>query len=743
MFNHLARGIARHPVWTIVSWLVIAAASIALATAGVTGQSLFDRVNSGEPMAVDSESTRADTITSDASTTGQSLTLIIGDVDMANPQVLAALTPPMAEGAAALTALPGVASAVTPAILPDGPANPAAAPLLAANGRGLLMVVELDKDLSAQAETDAVDRVVDELHRIAAGVRDAVPGATSSVGGGPLIADAIVDQMEKDLTTGELVALPIALIVMVVVFAGFAAAFMPLFAALAAIASALGALFATTFVTDVHTSVINVVTIIGVGLSIDYGLLIVSRFREELRARSPREHAHRTTHLTVRALAATLTTAGRTVAFSALTIAASVAGLMAFKPSILRTYGLAGFVIVVIALLTAITLVPACLALLGPRMARPSILARIPGVGRAFRHRAEIAPETGVFSRLAGAVQAKPWIVIVGVLAVLGLLASPAAHMSLRSSTVEFLPANSDQRHWLDQLRDEYPATATPPITLVSLGTPDQTQAFADNDVASLDAVKSVTTVPRDGYTEVRVYLTTDDPQSAEARGAVANIRAMRPGFDVLVTGQAGQIADYIDQLAAGAPWAALIVALATLLLLFAMTGSVLIPIKALLTNVLSLAACMGVLTWIFQDGHLADQLGFTPQPGIESYIVVLLMIFGFGLAMDYEMFLISRIKESWDAGLDSNAAVRQGLQRSGRIITSAALIIIVVFAGFAAGQLVIIKQIGMGLAIAVALDATLVRMLLVPATMTVLGRWNWWSPRWIAGLRDRVRPSH
>ncbi|MDR1293821.1 MAG: MMPL family transporter [Bifidobacteriaceae bacterium] len=743
MFNRLARGIARHPLWTIVAWLGIAAASIALATVGVTGQSLFDRVNSGEPVAVDSESTRADTIIADASTTGQSLTLIIGNVDMADPQQVASLTPPMAQGAETLAATPGVASAVTPVILPDGPANPAAAPLLAANGRGLLMVVELDKDLDANAESDAVDRVVAELDTVAAAVRDAVPDATSSVGGAPLIADAIIGQMEKDLTTGELVALPIALIVMVVVFAGFAAAFMPLFAALAAIASALGALFATTYITDVHTSVINVVTIIGVGLSIDYGLLIVSRFREELRARSSGDRTHRTAHLTVRALSATLATAGRTVTFSALTIAASVAGLVAFKPSILRTYGLAGFVIVVIALLTAITLVPACLALLGERMARPSILARIPVIGRAFRHRAEIAPETGVFSRLASAVQGKPWVVIVGVLAVLGLLASPAMHMSVHSSTVEFLPAKSDQRQWLEQLRSEYPATATAPIILVSLGDADQTQAFADDDVASLDAVSSVTTVPRDGYTEVRVTLTTDDPQGAEARQAVADIRALNPGFEVLVTGQAGQLADYMDQLAAGAPWAAVIVALATLLLLFAMTGSVLIPIKALITNVLSLGACMGVLTWIFQDGHLAGQLGFTPQSGIESYIVVLLMIFGFGLAMDYEMFLISRIKESWDAGMDSGAAVRQGLQRSGRIITSAALIIIVVFAGFAAGQLVIIKQIGVGLAIAVALDATLIRMLLVPATMTVLGRWNWWSPTWMAGLRDRMRLSH
>jgi RND superfamily putative drug exporter len=198
-----------------------------------------------------------------------------------------------------------------------------------------------------------------------------------------------------------------------------------------------------------------------------------------------------------------------------------------------------------------------------------------------------------------------------------------------------------------------------------------------------------------------------------------------------------------MNQLGAGAPAAGAIVAATTLLLLFAMTGSVLIPIKALIANGLSLAACLGVVTWLFQDGHLAGLIGFTPMPGIESYIVVLLLIFGFGLAMDYEVFLISRIKEGWDAGLDSDAAVRFGLQRSGRIITSAALIIIVVFAGFAAGQLIIVKEIGVGLAIAVALDATFVRMLLVPATMTVLGRWNWWAPKWLARLHTRFNLTH
>jgi RND superfamily putative drug exporter len=741
VLDRLARGVARHPLITVLTWLLVAAASVVMAAFGVTGQGLFDRVLSGAPASVDSESTRADEIIAEATRAGESLTLIVSGVDLADPAVLAALTPPLADSAAALDATAGIAAVVNPLILPGGPENPAAAPLIAVGGDGLIEVVEIEPDLSEDAHQAAVDAATAELEDLAAAVEAAVPGASTQIGGGPMITEEIVGQMEKDLTTGELVSLPIAFAVMIVIFAGVIAACLPLLAALAAIASALGVVFAMTYMTDVHTSVINVITIIGVGLSVDYGLLIVSRFREELRALADTP-TRRPGQATRRALQATMATAGRTVAYSALTIAASIAGLIAFKPNILRIYGGAGFAVVIIALLTALTLVPACLMLLGPRVARPSPLGRLPLVGRLFAGRREVGPETGVFSRLASGVQRRPWAVIVGVLAVLTLLAWPLGHSQMRNSAVEFLPRDSAQRQWLDTLEESYPASATPPITLVSLGDEAATRQYAEDEVAALPAVTGVTVVARDGYTEVQVRLDTDDDQGTQAREAVAAIRGLEPGFEVLVTGPAGRLVDFMDQLGAGAPLAAAIIVLATLLLLFAMTGSVLIPIKALATNVLSLAACLGVVTWLFQDGHLSGLLGFDPLPGIESYIVVLLVIFGFGLAMDYEVFLISRVKEGWDAGLDSDAAVRYGLQRSGRIITSAALIIVVVFAGFAAGELIVIKQVGVGLAIAVALDASLVRMCLVPATMTVLGRWNWWSPRWLGAARRRLHLS-
>jgi RND superfamily putative drug exporter len=435
----------------------------------------------------------------------------------------------------------------------------------------------------------------------------------------------------------------------------------------------------------------------------------------------------------------TIATAGRTVMFSALTIAASVAGLMAFSPTILRTFGLGGFTAVLIALLTATTLVPSCLVLLGERLVHPSPLARIPLIGRLMSHRGDAAPDTGAFSRLAAGTQKHPWLVIGGVVVVMALVASPALGLQLRNSTIEFLPKDSGPRQFVEATQARYPALREPAIQVVSQGTLAQTQAWADGELATIADVTGVTTTQREGL--VVVALTTDatDPAGHEVQAVVHTIRGLEPGFAFEVTGQAARLIDFMDSLKRGAPVAAAIVALATFILLFLMTGSLLIPFKALLTNALSLLACLGVVTWLFQDGHLGSVFGFEPVSGIETYIIVLLLIFGFGLSMDYEVFLISRIKEAYDSGMDTDTAVRYGLQRSGRIITSAALIIVVVFAGFAAGKLVVIKEIGIGLAVSVALDATLVRMLLVPATMTVLGKWNWWAPRPLARLARRL----
>ncbi|MDR2348020.1 MAG: MMPL family transporter [Bifidobacteriaceae bacterium] len=788
MFLRLARGVARHPVLTIMCWAALTLGGAGLAIFGLTGDGLFDRVSSGAPEAADSDSMRADQIVADGASSSQSITLAVGGVDLANAEQVGRLAAALAPVRQDLAAIDGIATrpddgypmvidplnpsfCADPTIDPAAPeaalcalANPAVQGLVATSHNGLLLTVDIAKDLDAAQEDAAAAEVAERLRLAAADLKLDIKGATAEVGGESLIMDEIISAMKHDLELGEMIALPVALAVMVLVFAGFLAASMPVMGAVASIMTCMGAVFGFSYLIDLHTSVVNVISLVGIGLSVDYGLLVVSRFREELRSgasqppqggpdgarpvpQTRRSARNQTTKALVSAaVIGTVRTAGRTVFYSALTIAVCIAGLMAFEPSILRTFGLAGLLVVLCALASATTLVPALLVLVGHRLARPSLLSRLPGLRRRPARGSDISPDQGVFSKLAGGVQKHPWLVMLGVLVVLGVLAAPARGLELRNSTVELLPLGSEQREFLASLERDYPATASDGIEVVAEGGLAETERFARD---KLDGIVGVSLVENpdgtyatqmDGYVRVLLEVDGDDPEGPEARAAVTKVRAEAPGsLEIHVTGPAARLLDFEQQLADGAPTAAIIICLAVFILLFAFTGSVLIPLKALITNALSLLACLGVVTWVFQDGHLTSLLGFNAMSGIESYILVLLLIFGFGLAMDYEVFLISRIKEEWDADPDPQGSVRRGLQHSGRIITSAALIIVMVFLGFTAGDLVIIKEIGIGLAVAVTLDATLVRMLLVPATMTILGQWNWWAPKPLARLHAKL----
>ncbi|WP_308121768.1 MMPL family transporter [Actinotalea ferrariae] len=744
MFDSLGRTVARHPRRTIVVWAVVTAACFALALVGVGGETLFERLSTGAPQVPGSESAEADAILEEQSTSGSSLSLAVQGVDPLDP----GLAEPLGEARERLTGVDGVVSVIDPYMLPEGPQSPAAAPLLAADGDGFLVVVELDPELGEAAEESALEEVQAELEVLAATLDDVAPGATGQVGGTSLIVEAITGQVERDLATGEAVALPIALVVMVLVFGGFMSAAMPMAGALASIAGGLGAVYLLSHWLDMDSSVVNVVTLLGLGLSIDYGLLIVSRFREELHAAPPPDgttggRRRRGDPGVERALRRTMQTAGRTVAFSALTVAIAILGLVVFEPAILRAFGSAGVAVILVAVATALSLVPALLALAGRRLARPGLISRVPGLRAVLARTGDVVSEEGVFSRLAARVQRRPWWVLAGSLVVLGFLAAPAAHMELRNSTVELLPRGSDQRDYVETIADQYPASAAPAVRVVAEGSLEEVAAWAE-ELADLPDVESVDPpAPVGPYVVVGVRPDTDDAGGPVARAVVHDARALDAPFPVWVTGPAANQIDFTQALVDRAPWAAGIVVLATFVLLFLMTGSVVIPIKALLTNALSLGAALGVLVWVFQDGNLADLLQFTPTGGIETYVVALIIAFGFGLAMDYEVFLLSRIKELWDAGHTNDDAVRLGLQRSGRIITSAALIIIVVFAGFVVGKLLVIKEVGFSLAVAVLIDATLVRMLLVPATMTLLGRYNWWAPAPMRRLQKRFDLGH
>jgi putative drug exporter of the RND superfamily len=376
-------------------------------------------------------------------------------------------------------------------------------------------------------------------------------------------------------------------------------------------------------------------------------------------------------------------------------------------------------------------------------------------IRRLGRRLGDVAPEHGVFSRLAATIQRRPVVPLLAVLGVLGVLAIPVLQLRLVSSGVALLPRTAPSRQLFDQVAARFPAVNAPAVTVVSRWSPQRLAQWAtDGGVASIPGVTGVdpVRVQENGGERVSVLgvrvagartaggLTVPDPASDQARAVVHVLQQRKPaGEPVWVTGQAAFVDDFVDDVKARAPFAAAVVVLATFVLLFLLTGSVLVPLKALVLVVVSLGASLGVLVWGFQQGHLEGVMSFDSTGGIETLIPVLIVALGFGLSMDYEVFLLARIKELRDAGLPNDQAVAVGLQRSGRIITSAALVIVVVFLGFAAGELLVIKQTGIGLAVTVAVDATLVRLVLVPATMTLLGEWNWWAPGPLRRLHARL----
>ncbi|MFZ5870433.1 MAG: MMPL family transporter [Actinomycetota bacterium] len=716
MLAALGRLVTRHPVAALLVWLGVVAGAGGAAFGLFGNEPLFSRLTSGEPN-VPGEAQDGSRLLDDASDTGPSLTLLLDGVDPASPQVVQALTAAVSD----VQQIDGVATVVAPV-----------APELAqlATEDAVLVTATLTGDLTAAQEDDALAAVEERLAR----VDDAVPGSRGRVGGVTTLVDEITHQVEVDLRTGEGIALPVSLLVMIFVFGGFIAAGLPIAGAVASILAGLGALLAWSHVLNLDAAVVNVVTVLGLGLCIDYGLLVVSRYREELRssALEPGSRAARDA-----ALVATLATAGRTVTFSAITVAISLMGLLAFRADILRAVGAASMSVVVVALLVALVLVPALIALAGDRLARPGAARHVPGLRVVAARFGDVAPAEGRFSQLARWVQRHALRVFVAVTAVLLVLGAPSLAMTLRNDGVELLPTSSPQRQFFTDLAEQFPATEPPAVTVVADAGVEEVAAWAE-DVARVEGVASVDPPEQQGDLTVLGVRVDGDPVGDEARDVVSTLRDQRPEFDTWVTGQAAGLVDFTADLRQRAPFAVLAVVAATFVLLFLMTGSVLVPLKALLMNVVSLGASLGILVWIFQWGNLEGPLGFTSTGGIEAFVPALALAFGFGLAMDYEVFLLSRIVEERGKGAPNDLAVERGLQRSGRIITSAALIIIIVFLGFVAGRLLVIKEVGVALAVAVLVDATLVRMLLVPATMTLLGEWNWWAPAPLRRLHAR-----
>ncbi|MDR7273260.1 MMPL family transporter [Catenuloplanes atrovinosus] len=530
----------------------------------------------------------------------------------------------------------------------------------------------------------------------AAEILRAVPAGSVVVSGGPLSMADYNDQAQEDVQRAELISLPVVLVLLLVVFGSLLAAGLPLLVAIVGIGANFGVLYLFSLVTDVSVYAVQVTTMLSMGLAVDYALLLVSRFREE-RAVDPGVR-----DAVLRASA----TAGRTVLFTGLTVAVALAGLMVFPDPFLRSLGLAAAGVVLVNMLAAVTLLPAMLTLWGHRI-KPAAAAG----GTAF-------------ARLAARVQRRPLLTLLGTATALVVLALPVAGLTIGNGDSRSLPSASDTRRLDEALARDFPALTGPDPLLIPGGPADEARIAAVPGIARVSSSDGV----------VRAHPAAL-PAEESTQDAVRQLRAQ--GFEV--AGTAARLADYRAMLGERAPIAAVLVALGTLALLFAFTGSVLLPIKAVLTNLLSIAASLGVVVWVFQEGHFAWLLGSERLDTTNLTVPVLVAAIAFGLSVDYEMFLLSRIRERHLAGDAADRAVAAGLQQTGRIITSAGLLLVVVFAGFLTGGFAPIKQIGLGLVLAVALDATVVRLLLVPATMTLLGRWNWWAPRPLRRLHGRI----
>jgi RND superfamily putative drug exporter len=581
-----------------------------------------------------------------------------------------------------------------------------------------------------------VGGTTDEAAKVASRIIERLPTDDQHVSvraGGTLgVQEEIEDRVNHDLLISESIALPISLAVLVIVFGGLVAAFLPLAVGLTSIVTTLLVLLVMTTVTDVSVHALTVATAFGLGLSIDFGLLMVSRFREE-RDRG-RDHES--------AIIATVATAGRTIIFSAATVTLAMGGLLVFPTYFLRSVGITASAVVIVSALSAIVIVPALLALLGKRIDAIAVV----------RRKVPLSADSMFWRRCAHAVTRRPMRCALPVIAVMLALGIPFLSVQFATPDERALPSDSNARLLAESLREDYAIDSSQAVTLLTRTTPEALNGLAApvslmKDVVRVDVPSGsyehgkliagpMPGIEKSGAAYGLVYLSAD-AQSETAQELVRDIRTKIADHQVEVGGPTATLIDSRAAVADRLPLAILIIALSTFVLLFLFTGSVVVPIKALLLNLLVLSAVLGTMVWIFQSGHLASVLGITPAP-LNLSMVVLLCCIAFSLSVDYEIFLLSRIKEARDSGLSNNDAIITGLGRVGRIISSAAILLTITLVSFANG-LSFMKMFGIGTALAVVLDATVIRAVVVPAFLRVAGDFNWWAPRPLKWLHDRI----
>ena len=572
------------------------------------------------------------------------------------------------------------------------------------------------KPLSDKALKDVATQIESRF----AGQRDV------KLGGLAIVNAQANTQVSHDLAHAELLAFPLILLLSLLFFRSFVAALLPPLLGGLSIVVTFFALRIVSGFADLSVFSLNFVTGMGLGLAIDYSLFMVSRYREES-AKSG---------FGAEALTRTLQTAGRTVIFSSLTIAAAVASLAVFPQRFLYSMGIAGAIVALIAASLALTVLPALLGVLGPR-----VNALAPKRLQRAADRDARPAEQGFWYRLSRLVMRRPGRIAVASAAFLIALGIPFWGIKFIQADARVLPSAASGKQVDNILNSEFPPNRTAPLQVV-IGVPatDPRAAALAGRLSRLPDASAVAPVqPAGAENSLIAVAPVQGPLSDATQRLVKQVRAIHTPFYLGVAGQTASFVDLEHSLAVHLPVVLTIVIVSTLLILFLMTGSVVLPIKAVVMNFLSLSAMLGILVWIFQDGHLQGLLGFHTEGALDATQPIFLFAVGFGLATDYGVFLLSRIKEAHDAGAPNSEAVAIGLERTGRIVTAAAVLFAVAIGAFATSQIVFIKELGVGAALAVLIDATIIRALLVPSLMELLGPWNWWAPEPLRRLHARI----
>jgi RND superfamily putative drug exporter len=712
----LARASARHPWRTITVWLVVIAVAFMLAG------SLDGVLTEEGELSVSTESGTADELIAAhfPSDEPPQEFVVIEAVDLVSTD------PGFAEVAEALVAnLRGTTNVASAASYLDGVPG-----LVSADGKTALVVVTLT------GVGDAWDLVVPMLDVVESANTDGF--RVTTVGDGSINSEFGI-LAEETLQRGEVLGLPVALVILVVVFGAAVAAGIPLILAIVAILVSIGMTVVVGQAFELSFFVVNMITMIGLAVGIDYSLFVVQRFREERAAG----------HELVDAVERAGDSATRAVFFSGSTVVIALLGLLYMPDTVMRSLGIGAILVVISAVAAALTLLPAVLGALGDRVNK----GRIPGLSGSTFH------EGGgrFWHKITGVVTARPVVSMVLATGVLLAAASPYLGLNTGQNFIDSLPEDSPGRHAFTVLNEEFSTGAIATSIVVDAGAVDPAVATAIPGLVDRlnanPAYGDVIVVPSsDGEIVVIEAATKLDPSTDEARAAVAELRrdAIPEVFgdragDVYVTGVAAGTVDYVEVIDSRMPVIFVFVLGLSFLLLMVVFRSIVVPLKAIIMNLLSVGAAYGLLVAVFQNGFGADLLGFQQTDVIEAWIPLFLFAVLFGLSMDYHIFLLSRIKERYDITGNNDESVAFGLGSTGAIITGAALIMVAVFGGFAAGDLVMFQQMGFGLAVAIILDATIVRTVLVPATMKLLGDLNWYFPRWLEWLPEihiEGRPS-